>query len=142
MNQAKAKTLTTPPPPVSVDADTARALGKVFWNLMKRWGIPPKKQALLLGVKFHATKLKEWESRQVIPQDPDKFNRVGHLAGIHKNLRILFPYNRKAAYLFMTAPQPYLFGGQSPIQIISEGGEIHSFASIAAIRRRLDQERV
>lgn len=143
MDTAENTVASTPSlPSVEVSTESARTLGKVFWNLMRLWGIRPKDQALLLGVKFHATKLKEWESKGIIPQDPDKFNRVGHLAGIHKNLRILFPYNRKAAYLFMTTPQPHLLGGKSPMGIIAEGGEINSFASIAAIRRLLDQVRV
>ena len=118
-----------------------QALGKTFWNLTEHWGLSQKDQALLLGVKFHATKLKEWQKKKVIPQDPDKFNRVGFLAGIHKNLRILFPYNRKAVYNFMTTAQE-IFGGKSPLDIIRKGGEINSYATIAAIRRRLDQLRV
>ena len=128
-------------PSIHVDEKSTAILGKVFWSLMSHWKIHPKDQALLLGVKYHATKLKEWEKKDTIPQDPDKFCRVGNLAGIHKNLRILFPYNRRAVYDFMTTPQEFLFGGKSPLQIIQEGGEINSYATIAAIRRRLDQMR-
>lgn len=126
---------------LQVTTKTAKILGKVFWNLMEHWQLSPKDQALLLGVKFHATKLKDWQAKQSIPEDPDKFMRVGHLAGIHKNLRILFPYNRRAVYDFVKTPQDFLLGGKSPLQIIREGGEINSYASIAAIRRRLDQLR-
>ncbi|QQR79595.1 MAG: DUF2384 domain-containing protein [Deltaproteobacteria bacterium] len=128
-------------PLLDMNDRTTQVLGKVFWNLMNHWNIHSKDQALLLGVKYHATKLKEWEKKNIIPQDPDKFRRVGNLAGIHKNLRILFPYNRRAVYDFMTTPQEMLFGGKSPLQIIQEGGEINSYATIAAIRRRLDQLR-
>ncbi len=127
---------------LKVDRGSAQFLGKVFWNLMEHWDIKPRDQALLLGVKFHATKLKEWQAAQTIPEDPDKFWRVGHLAGIHKNLRILFPYNRRAAYDFMQTPQSFLFEGKSPMEIIRAGGEIGSLATIAAVRRRLDQARV
>lgn len=127
---------------LEVDQGSAKFLGKVFWNLIEHWKIKPRDQALLLGVKFHATKLKEWQGKQIIPEDPDKFWRVGHLAGIHKNLRILFPYNRRAVYDFMQTPQTLLFDGQSPMQIIRKNGQVASFATIAAIRRRLDQARV
>lgn len=127
---------------LKVDRSGAKFLGEVFWNLVEHWKIKPKDQALLLGVKFHATKLKEWQSARIIPEDPDKFWRVGHLAGIHKNLRILFPYNRRAVYDFMQVPQSFLFEGKAPMQIIRDGGEIGSLANIAAIRRRLDQARV
>ena len=126
---------------IQVDEETAHVLGKVFWNLTKHWQLAPKEQALLLGVKFHATKLKDWQKKEVIPQDPDKFRRVGHMAGIHKTLRILFPYNRKAVYDFMKTPQTQLFQGKSPLQILQEGGEMNSYANLAAIRRRLDQLR-
>lgn len=130
----------SPVPIHLLDEASAHALGKVFWNLMEHWKIRPKEQALLLGVKFHATKLKDWQKKKTIPQDPDKFCRVGHLAGIHKNLRILFPYNRQAAYDFMTTPQE-LFGGKSPLDLVIDGGELRSYATIASIRRRLDQLR-
>jgi hypothetical protein len=124
-----------------VNHSTAKVLGEVFWNLMEHWQMAPKDQALLLGVKYHATKLKDWQKKHYIPEDPDKFRRVGQLAGIHKNLRILFPYNRRAAYDFMKTPQNFLFNGKSPLQILHEGGEMNSYASLAAIRRRLDQLR-
>lgn len=127
---------------IDINKDTAKALGKVFWNLMDKWQMGRKDQALLLGVKFHPTKLKTWESKKIIPENADVFRRVGQLAGIHKNLRILFPYNRGAVYKFMNTPQSFLFEKKLPIQIIREGGEINSYANIAAIRRRLDQIRV
>ena len=129
-------------PQARLDEKAVHALGSVFWNLVAHWEISQKDQALLLGVKFHATKLSEWQRQKIIPQDPDKFNRVGFLVGIHKNLRILFPYNRQAVYRFMTTPQKELFGGKTALQVIREGGEMNSYASIAAIRRRLDQLRV
>ncbi len=127
--------------PLAVNASTAQTLGKVFWNLMTHWKLDPKEQALLLGVKHHATKLKDWRTKKIIPEDPDKFQRVGHLAAIHKNLRILFPYNLRAAYDFMKTPQDFLFNGKSAMELIEEGQEINSYATIAAIRRRLDQIR-
>ena len=127
---------------LQVDRKTAEVLGKVFWNLAHHWKLSPKDQALLLGVKYHATKLKDWEEKNFIPEDPDKFWRVGQLAGIHKNLKILFPYNLRAVYEFMNTSQEFLFNGKRPIEIIREGGEMLSAANIAAIRRRLDQVRV
>lgn len=127
---------------MSIDETSAKKIGRVFWNLMKHWQMSPAEQALLLGVKYHATKLKGWRAQNIIPQDPDKFIRVGQLIGIHKNLRILFPYNRRAAYNFMKTPQKFLFNNKAPIEIIKAGGEIYSYANIAAIRRRLDQARV
>lgn len=128
--------------PQEITPSTAKVLGKVFWNLMEHWEMSAKEQALLLGVKYHATKLKDWHTKKYIPEDPDKFLRVAQLAGIHKNLRIIFPYNRQAAYEFMKKPQPFLFEGKSPLDIIQDSGPIRSYASIAAIRRRLDQLRV
>ncbi len=127
---------------LTIDDHAAHALGKVFWNLVKHWQLGPKDQALILGVKYHVTKLKEWQKKQIIPEDPDKFARVGHLAGIHKNLRILFPYNRRAVYDFMKTKQDFLFNGKSPLELIHEGGPMNSYSNIAAIRRRLDQMRV
>lgn len=128
-------------PDLEISEENAHKLGKVFWRLMDLWKINLSDQALLLGVKYHATKLKDWHKKQIIPQDPDKFRRVGQMAGIHKNLRILFPYNRRAVYDFMQQKQQYLFHDKSPLEIIREGGEINSYTNLAAIRRRLDQIR-
>jgi hypothetical protein len=127
---------------IPVNADTAKSAGRLFWKLMELWQMTPKDQALLLGVKFHATKLKTWMREGRIPEDPDKLMRVGHLAGIHKNLRILLPYNRRAVYEFMKTPQSFLLHGKTPIDLIRESGEFNSYANIAAIRRHLDQLRV
>ncbi len=128
-------------PDLEISEENAHKLGKVFWRLVDVWQLSLTDQALLLGVKYHATKLKEWRKKQVIPQDPDKFRRVGHMAGIHKNLRILFPYNRQAVYGFMQQKQASLFNDKTPLDIIREGGPINSYINLAAIRRRLDQIR-
>lgn len=127
---------------IPVNADTAKSIGRVFWKLMDLWQMTVKEQALLLGVKYHVTKLKAWKEEGRIPEDPDKLMRVGHLAGIHKNLRILLPYNRRAVYDFMKTPQTFLLNGKIPIDLIKKGGEFNSYANIAAIRRHLDQLRV
>lgn len=127
--------------PAAITDDALRAMGTAFWNLMEHWQTSRKEQALLLGVKYHPTKLKAWQEEMSIPDDPDKLARVGHLLGIHKNLRILFPYNRRAVYDFMRTPQSFLLHSKAPIELIQEGGAMNSYRNIAAIRRRLDQLR-
>lgn len=61
--------------------------------------------------------------------------RAGHLLGIHKALRILFPRDRDLAYRWVMAPNRR-FGDRPPLETMRQG-----FGGILAIRRYLDFER-
>jgi hypothetical protein len=62
-------------------------------------------------------------------------DRVGHLLGIHKSLRILFPHDRDLAYRWMTTPNRRL--GGRPVDVALDRG----FEGLLALRRYLDFER-
>ena len=65
----------------------------------------------------------------------DLLERAGHLLGIHKSLRILYPHNRDLAYRWITTPNRR-FGNRAPIEVMKEG-----FLGLVAVRRYLDFER-
>jgi hypothetical protein len=127
------------PKPEINDAQ-ARVLGEAFWNLARHYGFSRRQQAFLLGIKENRQRLGELEGNNLIPVDPDKFRRVGHLLGIHKNLRILYPHNRTIVYDWMKTVRE-AFGNLSAIDFVC-ANEAESLPRLFAVRRYLDQVRV
>jgi hypothetical protein len=124
---------------LQVNGRNAQHLGKAFWMLAKHYNFSREEQAVLLGIKLNRQRLLDLEKAEKIPEEPDKFARVGNLLGIHKSLRILYPYNRSVVYGWMKIPHP-LFNGLSAMDYIKSGN--NSFERLFAVRRKLDQVRV
>lgn len=122
-----------------IDDAQAAVLGKAFWRLCSLYEFNREEQAMLLGIKANRERLLALEKQQTVPVDPDKFARVGHLLGIHKNLRILFPHNRDAVYRWMRTPRE-LFGGLSAMAFIAQE-PVNSLPRLFTVRRVLDQIR-
>ena len=127
-------------PRTEVNDSQARILGEAFWNLVRHYNFNRRQQAFLLGIKENRQRLGDLEAKNLIPVDPDKFRRVGHLLGIHKNLRILYPHNRKIVYEWMKKPRNN-FGGVSAIDFVCTN-EAESLPRLFAVRRYQDQVRV
>jgi hypothetical protein len=66
----------------------------------------------------------------------DLLARAGHLLGIHKSLRIMFPHDRDLAYRWIKAPNRR-FDDTTPLEIMKR----HGYEGILAVRRYLDFER-
>lgn len=138
---ASKKNPSTGLPKAELSNETAHALGKSFWKLVHLYGFTREEQALLLGVKpENRQRLISLEKEKSIPVEADKFQRVGNLLGIHKNLRILFPHNRELVYEWMKTPRE-IFHGRSAMEFIKDD-PINSFARLFTVRRALDQIRV
>jgi hypothetical protein len=70
-----------------------------------------------------------------IDSNLDLIRRIGHLLGIHKSLRIIFPHDRDLTYRWVTTPNRR-FDGKTPLDIMTTGYE-----GLLAVRRYLDFER-
>ncbi len=128
-------------PPPELNDESAQALGRAFWRLVELYKFTREEQALLLGFKpENRQRLNDLQSKQKIPVDPDKFQRVGNLLGIHKSLRIMFPHNLDLVYSWMKTPRE-MFHNMSAIQFIT-AEPLNSFARLFTVRRILDQIRV
>jgi len=125
--------------PHKLTEEAAHKLGKAFWNIVRLYGFNRNEQALLLGKTANRGTLSRYESEGSIPVEPDVFSRVGHLLGVHKSLRILFPHNREVVYQWMKTSRPE-FGGQSAIEYIGLE-ELGTIERLASVRRYLDQVR-
>ena len=89
-------------PPVSQDRG---ALAKMVMTLLDHWKLPTEDQAALLGIATsNRAALTRYRKGEPIGTSRDQFERVGHLLGIHKNLRLLFPQNPGSLSFSLTAP--------------------------------------
>src|SRR3989304_5053148 len=95
-------------------------LARMGVSLFDPWQGSAPDQASLLGL---------------LPDIPDLLARAGHLLGIHKALRIMFPHDRDLAYRWVTTPNRR-FGDRMPLETMKQ-----AYEGILAVRRFLDFER-
>ncbi len=104
--------------------------------LFDLWQIPVSEQAALLGFSGASrSTLARYRKGAALEDNVDLLGRVGHLLGIHKALRIIFPANHDLAYRWVRTPNRR-FAGKSPLEIMRGGYE-----GLLAVRRYLDFER-
>lgn len=127
------------PSPSPVDLKTREArerMARMLMQLFDHWQLSTAEQAALLGLSAdNRSTLARYRKGEPLADSRDLLDRVGHLLGIHKSLRILFPQDRDLAYRWMTAPNRRL--GARPVDVIVR----HGFEGLLAVRRYLDFER-
>lgn len=113
------------------------ALAVMTMKLLDHWGLSTDDQATLLGLASgNRSALGHYRKGKPIGTTRDQYERVGHLLGIHKNLRLLFPHNRELAYKWMSARNK-AFNNLSPVEVVKEYG----FAGLLMVRAYLDKAR-
>lgn len=117
-------------------SDNRSKLTRLVINLFDHWGLSTSEQALLLGYPAKARMtISRYRRGGRIDSNLDLIRRIGHLLGIHKSLRIIFPHDRDLAYRWVTTPNRR-FDGKTPLDIMTTGYE-----GLLAVRRYLDFER-
>jgi transcriptional regulator with XRE-family HTH domain len=124
-------------PEIDLKSREARErLARLLTQLFEHWGLSVAEQAALLGLSpDNRSTLSRYRKGEPLADNRDLLDRAGHLLGIHKSLRILFPQDRDLAYGWMTTPNRRF--GARPVDIAVERG----FEGLLAIRRYLDFER-
>ena len=123
-----------PLPAVSEDRG---ALAKMVMTLLDHWKLPTDDQAALLGLATsNRSALMRYRKGEAIGTSRDQYERVGHLLGIHKNLRLLFPQNRDLAYRWMST-RNRAFDNLTPVDVVREWG----FSGLLMVRAYLDRAR-
>ncbi len=113
------------------------ALAKMVMALLDHWALPTEDQAALLGIAAsNRAALTRYRKGEPIGTSRDQFERVGHLLGIHKNLRLLFPQNRDLAYRWMSTRNK-AFDNLTPVEVVKAWG----FAGLLMVRAYLDRAR-
>ena len=111
-------------------------LAKMVTQLFDHWKISTAEQAALLGLSVdNRSTLARYRKGEPLADSRDLLDRAGHLLGIHKSLRILFPQDRDLAYGWMTAANRRF--GARPLDVVIGQG----FEGLLAVRRYLDFER-
>ncbi len=124
------------PPPDLKSRDARERLARMVVKLFEHWQLTATEQAAVLGLAAgHRSTLARYRKGEPLADNRDLVDRVGHLLGIHKALRILFPHDRDLAYRWMTTPNRRL--GARPVDVVTERG----FEGLLAVRRYLDFER-
>ena len=125
----------TPVEPVV--ADDRGALARMVMQLLEHWQLSTEDQAALLGLAAsNRAALGRYRRGEAIGSSRDQLERVGHLLGIHKSLRLLFPQNIDLAYRWMTTRHRALHNC-TPVELIKDQG----FAGLLIVRGYLDRAR-
>jgi transcriptional regulator with XRE-family HTH domain len=126
-----------PSPEVDLHSRGSRErLAKMVVSLLDHWKLPLNEQAALLGLSAQSrSTIARYRRGEPFGDSADLLARAGHLLGIHKALRIMFPHDLDLAYRWVSAPNRR-FGERAPLEIMKQG-----FEGLLAVRRYLDFER-
>ena len=125
------------PPHGSAAPDDKGALARMVMTLMDHWQLDTEDQLALLGLApGNRAALARYRKGDPIGSSRDQYERVGHLLGIHKSLRLLLPENRELAYRWMRTPNR-AFEHRTPVALV----RVWVFAGLLAVRAYLDQAR-
>lgn len=78
--------------PVLESEEARQALAEVIIDLFQRWHLQEPDQAALLGRRDKGEILQQ----NILPREPKLLQRVGHLLGIARALKELYPYTPAA----------------------------------------------
>ena len=122
---------------IEIGSREARArLAVMVTRLLDHWQLTAAEQATVLGLSAASrSTLNRYRSGEPLADSRDLLDRAGHLLGIHKSLRLLFPHDSELAYRWMTQPNRRL--GARPVDLVIE----HGFEGVLAVRRYLDFQR-
>jgi len=122
---------------IEIGSREARArLAVMVTRLLDHWQLTAAEQAAVLGLSAASrSTLNRYRSGEPLADSRDLLDRAGHLLGIHKSLRLLFPHDSELAYRWMTQPNRRL--GARPVDLVIE----HGFEGVLAVRRYLDFQR-
>ena len=116
---------------------TRERVARMVVALLDHWELNPADQATLLGLSAQSrSTVSRYRKGEPLADSADLLARAGHLLGIHKALRIMFPHDRELAYRWIGTPNRR-FGDTPPLDVMKK----HGYEGILAVRRYLDFER-
>lgn len=111
----------------------ARAVTKLF----ELWQLASADQLMLLGLnESNRIALQRYARGEALAANRDLLERVGHLLGIHKALKLLYPKNPEIVAGWMGSPNTF-FDSAAPVDVVRRFG----FAGLLMVRGTLDRMR-
>ena len=129
--------LKLPVEPTHTGAYDRKAISSMLMRLFDHWQLSTEEQLDALGFSTNnRAVLARYRRGEPIAASRDTLERAGHLLGIHKNTRLLFPHNRELAYAWIKT-RNRAFDNRTPIEMIREFG----FAGLLMVLAYLDRAR-
>ncbi len=138
MDRTTIEDLVTGPQGAGPGVDARRHSGpaiRAFFRISAEWGLSVEEQLDLLGLESRSTYF-NWKRAQDARLDRDQLERVSHLLGIYKALRILFPSVPQANAWVKKPNSAPLFEGKPALVRMREG-----IRGLFAVRSYLDAQR-
>lgn len=108
---------------------------RAFFRIGEAWGLTVQEQMDLLGLDSRSTYFK-WKREQDARLDRDQLERVSHVLGVYKALRILFPSAPQADAWVKKPNDAPLFEGRPALERMRTG-----IRGLYAVREYLDAQR-
>lgn len=115
-------------------ASLARSGLATFFRISDEWHLDATQQMALLGLTSRTTFFR-WKKTRPTALAPDTLERLSHVFGIYKSLRILLPETAAAEWIHRPNDAP-LFDGRPAIDLMLSG-----VAGLFLVRAYLDGER-
>ncbi|MGH8318331.1 MAG: antitoxin Xre/MbcA/ParS toxin-binding domain-containing protein [Steroidobacteraceae bacterium] len=97
-------------------------LAQAIVRLFELWGLPSADRLTLLGLSGeNRTALQRYGRGEPLAASRDLLDRGGHLLGIHKSLKLLYPRNEDIVRGWMSSPNER-FGGDTPVEVVRRFG--------------------
>lgn len=109
---------------------------KMFFRICDRWGLSVADQLILLGKPPRSTFFM-WKNKGTGHLSVDVLDRISHIAGIYKSLRILLPNSDQANSWINRPNKAPLFNGATALDRLRSG----SMADLFIVRQYLDANR-
>ena len=119
----------------NLDDETLKRNTRNLIALFQHWGLKNEEECNLFG-GISPAQLAKYKKGTAYISGRDTIERAGNLLGIHKNLRILYPYNKDVVYKWIKGRNLKL-NNLTPLDIMLE----HGFIGIAQIRQFTDNLR-
>lgn len=119
------------------DRNTRVVLARAVSRLFDLWELGAADRLFLLGLsESNRSALARYARGEPLAANRDMLDRVGHLLGIHKSLKLLYPKNPEIVVHWITAPNKK-FHGLAPVEVVRKFG----FPGLVMTRGILDAMR-
>jgi len=112
-------------------------LARAVTRLFALWELSSADQLMLLGLnESNRIALQRYAKGEALAANRDLLERVGHLLGIHKSLKLLYPHNPDIVNGWIASPNT-TFDGATPVEVARRFG----FPGLVMVRGVLDRLR-